>query len=216
MGGAFMNNKIRVLLVDDHPIIRQGIHRLLDHIPDIEVVGEAQNGAEALSLCHELHPDVALIDIVMPEMNGVELARQINNQNLQVYIVALTSVVEEQIILDMIRVGASGYLLKDAPLERIAQIIRLVNEGYTILNNQIARKLALRAVRPTHPAAFDLTEREMEVLEKIAEGLSNAEVADTLVISRSTVKTHLISIFRKLDVKTRSEAVIFAQSQGLI
>lgn len=211
-----VKSPIRVLVVDDHPMIRRGIVSLLNQNPSIATVGEAGHGDEALALCHVYQPDIVLIDIMMPKVNGLQATQRILDELPNIRIIALTSVNDEDTILKMLRAGASAYLSKDASLEELSQIIGIVHAGYVTLSASIARKMIARAYRPVSKAEFELTDREMDVLRLLATGRSNPEIAESLFLSRATVKSHLASIFKKLGVSSRTEAVAVAENNELV
>jgi len=211
---------IRVLLADDQRLLRDGLRIILGAEPDLEVVGEASNGHEAVELAERLAPDVILMDIRMPEMDGVEAARRLAGAGLRV--IMLTTYDEDRLVLDGIRAGAAGYLLKDQPAEQIVDAIRAVHRGEALFKTSgAARALASLASAPPPgptppPAATDLTPRETEVLALIAAGLSNHDIAARLVVSEATVKTHINNIFGKLNLRDRSQAVAYAFRTGLV
>jgi RNA polymerase sigma factor (sigma-70 family) len=215
---------IRVLLADDDHLVRAGFRLILESEPDIEVVGEADNGARAVALAKTLAPDVVLMDIQMPEMNGLEATRQIAalGRKDACRVLVLTTFEVDEYIYDALRAGASGFLLKRTPAADLIAGIRVVAAGDALLAPSVTRRLidqfAQRpAARRTDGNALgELTEREREVLSLVARGLSNAEIAEQLVLSEGTVKTHVKHIFGKLNLRDRAQAVIFAYDVGLV
>jgi two-component system, NarL family, response regulator LiaR len=224
---------IRVLIVDDHAVVRQGLRTFLELQDDpaslaIEVVGEAADGAQAVELARRLQPDVVLLDLVMPVMGGIEAIPRIIEDSPRSRVIILTSFGEEDKLLPAIRAGAQGYLLKDIPPNELVQAVRSAYLGKVQLHPDIARTLmAAVATRESPPAAptpsahfapappDELTERELEVLRLIAAGLNNRQIADRLVISEKTVKTHVSSILGKLRVEDRTQAAVYALRHGL-
>jgi DNA-binding NarL/FixJ family response regulator len=206
---------IRVLLADDHSVVRQGLRMFLGLDPELEVVGEARNGAEAVRLAQELAPDVVLMDILMPEMDGLEATRRIRAALPDTEVIALTSVLENEKIFDAIRSGAIGYLLKDTESEELRRAIKAAAAGQVQLSPQAAARL-LRDDRPGEPQAEPLTPRETEVLQLLARGLANKEIARDLGIGEKTVKTHVSNILSKFGVLSRTQAALQAVRMGLI
>src|SRR5262245_17958727 len=213
---------IRVLLADDQALVRSGFRLILEARPDIEVVGEAGNGAEALDLATRLRPDVILMDVRMPGMDGVEATRRIAVAGLPSRVVILTTFDLDEYVYAAIRAGASGFLLKDAEPAQLVEAVRVVATGEALLAPTVTRCLLdrfahlLPGATPLPPDLSTLTERELEILKLIAVGLTNAEIADRLYLGETTVKTHVSSIFRKLDLPDRIQAVIFAYETGLV
>lgn len=204
---------IRVVVADDHPIVRSGIVGLLSSADDIEVVGEAGNGAEAVTLATQLSPDVVLMDLRMPGVGGAEATAQIVAARPEVRVVILTTYESDENILTAIEAGASGYLLKAAPQDEIVAGLRSVARGEVALAPSIA---ALLVKRMREPAPVSLSDRETQVLALVAEGNSNRAIATALFVSEATVKTHLIHVFEKLEVKDRTRAVTRAMELGLL
>jgi DNA-binding NarL/FixJ family response regulator len=205
---------IRVLIVDDHNVVREGLRMFLSLEPELDIVGEASNGIEAVSLVQQLKPDVVLMDLLMPEMDGVEAIKLIRGEFPDTEVIALTSVLEDRAIFDAIRVGAIGYLLKDTDADKLCEAIKAAANGQVRLSPQVAARL-MNEVR--EPETLDvLTEREMEVLKEIAKGLSNKEIGETLSITDKTVKTHVSSILDKLNLPSRTRAALHALKIGLI
>ena len=213
---------IRILLVDDHAVVRAGLHMLLGADPELQIVGEAENGAQALRLTDELAPDVVLMDISMPDMNGIEATRKIKEQAPNVAVLALTMHEDDQYFFEMLAAGASGYVPKRAAPNDLISAIHAVYKGGVFLFPSVARVLVQdyiqRAARAgTAGHGFDvLTEREREVLTLIAQGLSNQDIADQLVISAKTVNRHRENIMAKLNLHSRVELVRYAIEKGLI
>lgn len=212
-----MTNPINVLVVDDHVIVRKGIQALLATEQDIQVIGEATNGAEAITQTEALEPDVILMDLVMPEMDGIEAIRQITDQRAGARILVLTSFATDEKVFPAIKAGALGYLLKDSEPEELVQAIHQVYRGESSLHPAIARKLLQELSRPPQkpPTTEPLTERELSVLKLIAHGLSNQDIADELVISEATVRTHVSNILSKLHLASRTQAALYALREGL-
>jgi NarL family two-component system response regulator LiaR len=212
-----MISAIRVLVADDHAIVRKGIRALLATEPDIEVVGEAENGREAVTEAESLRPDVILMDLVMPEMDGIEAIRRITAHQPEARILVLTSFAADDKVFPAIKAGALGYLLKDSGPEELVQAIHQVHLGESSLHPTIARKLLQELSRPLErpPTPEPLTEREVEVLRLVARGQSNQEIADQLVISEATVRTHVSNILGKLHLASRTQAALYALREGL-
>ena len=206
-------SRIRLLIVDDHPVVRTGLQGMLAGQPDFEVVGEAADGAEAVILSERLHPDVVLMDLRMPGMDGVTAIRHIRARHPEVHILVLTTYDTDADILPAIEAGATGYLLKDAPREDLFRAIRAAARGETVLAPAVAARLVGRM---RTPAQETLSVREIEVLALVAQGKSNKEIARQLHISEATVKTHLVHIFGKLGVADRTAAVTEALKRGIL
>jgi DNA-binding NarL/FixJ family response regulator len=210
---------ISVLLADDQPLLRAGFRMILDAQPDIEVAGEAADGEQAVQQTAALGPDVVLMDVRMPGTDGIEATRRIVGTGPRVLI--LTTVDVDELVYAALREGASGFLLKDAPADQLLTAIRVVANGDALLDPAITRRLiADFAQRPPHrdrPAELtELTDRELEVLRLVARGLSNAEIGKALFVGEATVKTHMSRILRKLDLRDRVQAVVFAYECGLV
>jgi len=211
---------IRILLADDHPMVRRGLQSFLQTQPDLAVAGEASNGLETLEKVAELRPDVVLMDLVMPSLNGVEATKRIKENFPSVKVIVLTSFADEEHVLPAIRAGASGYLLKDVEPEELASAIRRVHEGRTALHPDAAERLmnglAEEGKPPApEPAASRLTSRERQVLELIAAGRSNKQIAAELFITEKTVKSHVSHLLDKLGMSDRTQAAVYAVKQGL-
>jgi NarL family two-component system response regulator LiaR len=209
------SSTIRVLLVDDHAVVRSGLAAFLLAFDDLELVGEAGSGEQAVQLCPQCQPDVVLMDLVMPGMDGAQATRAIRARCPQVQVVALTSFKENELVQGALEAGAIGYLLKNVSADELADAIRKAHAGRATLAPEAAQVL-VQAARQPHKPGFDLTERELEVLALLVEGLSNPDIAERLVVSRSTVKFHVSSILSKLGVTNRTEAVSLAIQQKLI
>ena len=208
---------IRVLIADDHVLVRKGTAALLETEESIEVVGEASDGQEAVEQVERLQPDVVLMDLVMPQMDGIEATRRITESQPGVRILVLTSFAGDDKVFPALKAGAHGYLLKDAQPEELVRAIREVHQGRSTLDSSVARKVLEQLSRPSgRPlTAEPLTEREMEVLRLIAQGMSNREIADKLVISVATVRAHVSSILSKLQLASRTQAALYALREGL-
>ncbi|MGV9563157.1 response regulator [Streptomyces sp. NPDC003480] len=216
---------IRVLIADDQMMVREGFSVLLGAMPDIEVVGEAVNGREAVERVRELSPDVVLMDIRMPELNGIEATRQIVAADGTAKVLVLTTFDLDEYVYQALRAGASGFLLKDASARRLAEGVRVVASGEALLAPSVTKRLIAefaklsgtpRLVPAARGAYGDLTDRETEVLVLIAQGLSNAEIAQRLVVAESTIKTHVSRILVKLGLRDRTQAAVFAYEARLV
>ncbi len=212
-----MSNAIRVFVTDDHSIVRKGIKVTLELVPDIEMVGEAANGQEAVTRVAEIKPDVVLMDLVMPKMDGIEAIRQIKARQPEVRILVLTTFAGEDKIFPAIKAGALGYHLKDSGPEELVEAIRQVYGGESSLHPIIARKVLQELMHPAQkpPTPNPLTPREVEVLRLVAQGLENPEIAEKLVISAATVRTHVSNIMSKLHLASRTQAALYALREGL-
>ena len=208
---------IRVLIVDDHAFVRKGVRAFLEEVGDIEVVGEAGDGEEAVAQSKALQPDVILMDLVMPHMDGVEAISRITAQQTKVRIIALTSFATDDKVFPAIKSGAMGYILKDSEPEELVDAIHRVYLGEPTLDPSIARKVLQEISRPSKrpPTPDPLTEREEEVLRLVAKGLSNQEIADQMVIAEVTVRTHVSHILSKLQLANRVQATLYALREGL-
>lgn len=206
---------IRVMLVDDHTMVRRGLATFLKVFDDLELVGEAADGETAVSLCRQILPDVILMDIVMPDIDGVTATRLIRHNFPSVQIIALTSFKEESLVQSALQAGAIGYLLKNVSAEELAQAIRAAHSGRGTLAPEIIQEMAHTASQPPAPS-YDLTEREQEVLLLLVAGLNNSEIAEKLFVSPSTIKSHVSNILTKFGVASRTEAAALAVRQGLV
>jgi NarL family two-component system response regulator LiaR len=209
---------IRVLIVDDHAIVRKGIRALLAEIEDIAVVGEARDGQEAMTQAEALSPDVILMDLVMPHMDGIEATRQITTRQAEARILVLTSFAADDKVFPAIKAGALGYLLKDSEPADLVQAIQQVHRGEPSLQPSIARKVLQELKRPSrHPPTPDpLTARETEVLRLVAKGLTNPGIAERLMVTEATVRTHVSNILRKLHLANRVQATLYALQEGIV
>jgi DNA-binding NarL/FixJ family response regulator len=214
---------IRVLLVDDQPLLRTGFRLILQTEPDIEVVGEAGDGEVALAQARALHPDVVLMDIRMPRMDGVEATRRLGELDAPPRVLVLTTYDLDEYVVESLRAGASGFLLKDVPADDLVDAVRVVHRGDAVVAPQVTRRLLdrfarhLPAATTTTPSPLpQLTEREHQVLLLVARGLSNAEIAAALVLSETTVKTHVSNVLMKLGLRDRVQAVVLAYERGLV
>ena len=205
---------IRLLIVDDHGVVRQGLRMYLALDPELEVVGEATNGTEALRLAHELKPDVVLMDLLMPVMDGIAATGAIRRELPEVEVIALTSVLEDSAVYGAMRAGAIGYLLKDTKADELCRAIKAAAAGQVQLSPPVAARLLREVPPPQH--SEPLTERETEVLQQLALGKSNKEIAATLVIAEKTARTHVSNILAKLGVSSRTQAVLHAVRSGLV
>jgi DNA-binding NarL/FixJ family response regulator len=215
---------IRVLVVDDQPLIRAGFHKMVEARPDLEVVGEAADGAEAIELAGRLSPDVVLMDVRMPGMDGLEATRHLAGPGVErpAKVLILTTFDLDEYVYEALRAGASGFLLKDAPPEELASAIRVVAAGDTLLAPSVTRRLIQRFVTQPPPRTAEagvlarLTDRETEVLRLVARGLSNAQIAEELVVSETTVKSHVAHLLMKLGLRDRVQAVVLAYETGFV
>lgn len=216
-------NAIKILLVDDQPLFREGLRTLLSVHPDFEVVGEAGNGEEALRLVRSLQPSVVLMDLQMPVLDGVAATRRLHEEQPNCRVIVLTTFDDDEMVFDGLRAGAVGYLLKDAPSEKLAEAIRVAARGETFLQPSVAAKvvaefarLSRKTVATANRAIEPMSEREIEILRLIAQGASNREIAGTLFLAEGTVKNHVTNILGKLDVRDRTQAALRAKESGLI
>jgi len=207
--------RIRVLVADDHAMVRRGLATFLKVYDDLELVGEAASGQAAVQLCDDLQPDVVLMDMVMPDMDGAAATRLIRNQSTSIQVLALTSFKEEILVRSALQAGAIGYLLKDVSADELAGAIRAAHAGRATLSPEAAQALVHAASQPPLPG-MTLTERERTVLVLMVEGLNNTQIAARLTVSPSTVKSHVSNILSKLGVASRTEAVSLALRHGLV
>jgi DNA-binding NarL/FixJ family response regulator len=212
---------IRVLLADDQELVRSGFRLILDLAEGIEVVGEAGDGQQAVRLAKELRPDVVLMDVRMPGLDGIEATRRLGQAGVEARVLVLTTFDLDEYVYAAVRAGASGFLLKDAPREQLVTAVRTVARGEALLAPAITQRLIERFLnRPTPartaPALAELSARELEVLRLLARGMSNAEIAAALFVGEATVKTHVARVFAKLDLRDRVQAVVFAYESGLV
>lgn len=210
-----MTEKIRILVADDHPVVRDGLVAMLGTQPDFDVVGECTNGREAIDLAEKLTPDVIFLDLEMPELDGVDTLRKMRVSNPGVKVIVFTAFDTDERILAAVQAGAQGYLLKGAPRDEVFQAVRVVHGGGSLLQPVVASKL-LRQVSQPDDLTEALTPRELEVLRLMAQGLQNKEIALKLIISERTVKFHVSSILGKLGAGNRTEAVSLAAQRGLV
>ena len=213
-----MTDTISLLITDDHALVRQGIRAFLEVQADFTVLGEADSGETAVQMAAELVPDVVLMDLVMPGMGGVEATRQVKRVSPHSQIIVLTSYHEDEYIFPALRAGALSYVLKDIGPDELADVVRKAARGESVLHPRVAARVVqeIRGAKRDTPNLFtDLSDRELEVLRLIADGLSNADIANTLVISEKTVKGHVSNILSKLHMLDRTQAAVFAWQQGL-
>ena len=212
-------NKLTVLIADDHPLVREALRQALDGEEDMEIVAEASDGEEAVKLASELRPDVAVMDIVMPKLNGIGATKKIKEIAPDIAILILTAYDDDEYVLGLLDAGAAGYLLKSARGRDLAGAIRAIKSGESVLHPKIIAKLLKRAmVAPAgeHKASEILSERESEILKLVAMGMSNKEIAERLFLSERTIKAHLTNVFNKLNVASRSEAIVKGLQWGLV
>lgn len=210
------SNPIRVMIVDDHLVVRSGLATFLLTCDDMELVGEAADGEQALRLCIQAKPDVILMDLVMPGMDGATATQRIRAECPDIQVIILTSFKDQELVQGALKAGAIGYLLKDATAEELANAVREAYAGRPTLAPEAAQVLIQAVRHPAERIGFDLTNREREVLALMVQGLSNNDIADRLVISRSTAKFHVSSILSKLGVSSRTEAVVIALNNNLV
>lgn len=210
------NQRIRVMLVDDHAVVRSGLSTFLMTCEDMELVGEGSSGKQAVEMCSRVQPDVVLMDLVMSGMDGATATRLIREKCPEIQVIALTSFKEQELVQGALQAGAIGYLLKDISADELANAIRAAYAGKPTLAPEAAQVLIQATRLPAEKIGFDLTEREHEVLALMAQGLNNIEIADRLVVSRSTAKFHVSSIISKLRVTSRTEAVAVALKNHLV
>jgi len=214
---------IKILLVDDQPLFREGLRTLLSVHPDLDVIGEAGNGEEAIRLAKSLRPSVVLMDLQMPVLDGVGATRRLQSEQPECRVIVLTTFDDDEMVFDGLRAGAIGYLLKDAPSEKLAEAIRVAARGETFLQPSVAAKvvaefarLTRKTLEPANSFGEPLSERELEILRLITEGASNREIAARLFLAEGTVKNYVTNILGKLDVRDRTQAAIKAKDNGLV
>lgn len=212
-----MDKPIRILICDDHAVVREGLRALIATEPDIEIVGEASDGEKAIAVFRVVIPDVTLLDLVMPRLDGLAVIKMIKSEFPDAHILVLTSFAEDDMVFPAIKSGALGYLLKDSSPEELIRAIRDVNRGEASLHPSIARRLIMELSQPTSlpPTPEPLTERELEVLKLVAKGYSNEEIATELVVSERTARGHVSSILSKLHLANRTQAALYALREGL-
>jgi NarL family two-component system response regulator LiaR len=215
-----LQRPIRVLLVDDHAVVRKGLRALLEHESRVEVIGEADDGEQALRATERLRPDVILMDLEMPVMGGIDATRQITSEHPELKVVVLTSHASEEDVFPALKAGAIGYLLKHSAPEEVVQAIQQAYLGETVLHPAIARMVLHELHRPVHSGAAvttdPLSDRELDVLRLITRGMSNRDIADTLIVGEATVRSHVSSILRKLQLASRTQAALYALREGLV
>jgi len=216
-------NRIKILLVDDQPLFREGLRTMLSVHPDFEVVGEAGNGVEAIKLARSLLPLVVLMDLQMPVLDGVEATRRLHEEQPDCRVIVLTTFDDDELVFDGLRAGAVGYLLKDAPSAKLAEAIRVAARGETFLQPSVAAKvvaeftrLSRKTIATANSVIEPLSEREIEILRLIAQGASNREIASALFLAEGTVKNHVTNILGKLEARDRTQAALKARDSGLI
>lgn len=214
-------SKIRVLLADDHDLFRQGVRRLLEGVSDLQVIGEGRTGEETVRLVEDLVPDIVLLDITMPGLSGIDAARLIKTASPRTGVIMLTVHADEEFLFEAIKAGAMGYLLKDASPDDLVRAIRLIYGGEGLLAPSMAAKVMREFARTREAKELagvlnPLTQREIEILQHVAEGLANKEIAHKLSISERTVKNHLSNIMEKLHVNSRTQAAVYALRSGLV
>jgi len=209
--------KIRVLIADDHPLVRQGLRAVFELDEEIEIVEEAEDGEKALKKVRECEPDVVLLDLRMPKVDGVTVCRTVKEENPEIKVIVLTTYDSDEEIFGALEAGASGYLLKDVPPCDLVQAVQMVVRGQSLLHPSVARRVFSGKLKPSETKpTFDLSPREMDVLRLMTKGLSNREIGEALWLSENTVKTHVGNILRKLGQPDRTKATLFALREGLV
>ena len=214
-----MADPITILIVDDHEVVRKGVRGYLDTLPEFEVVGEAQSGEEAIELAKKHIPDLILMDLVLPGIDGVESTRVVKNISPRTHIVVLTSFHDDALVFPALKAGATSYILKDMKMDKLAEAVRKAHRGEVILHPKVAARVLQnlrRDSQSTEEIYTDLTDREMDVLKLIAKGYSNNQIAGELVISENTVKGHVSNILSKLHLADRTQAAVYAWKQGIV
>lgn len=210
-----MTDAVSVFLVDDHPVVRQGLRTFLETLDGVEVVGEAEDAEQALGAIEEALPDVVLMDLVLPGMDGIDATRRVRELSPSTKVIVLTSFADDEKVFPAIKAGAAGYLLKDVEPAELAEAIRTVHHGEALLHPRVAAKLMQDYAEQRRAPGGDLTQRELEVLRLIARGMSNREIAKELVVAEKTVKTHVSNILAKLHLADRTQAALYAVRRGL-
>lgn len=219
MKGSNMANAMSILIVDDHEVVRNGVRAYLETVPEFNVVGEAVSGEEAIALVSELIPDIVLLDLIMPGMDGVEATRRIKQISPRTQVVVLTSYHEDAHIFPALKAGATSYILKDMKMDKLVDVLRRAVRGEVTLHPRVAARVLqnLRGEDGESPALFtELTERELDVLKLIANGLTNSQIAEKLVISENTVKGHVSNILSKLHLADRTQVAVYAWQRGIV
>lgn len=212
-----MGKEIRILIADDHGVVREGLRALISTEPGLELVGEAEDGEQAIALARQLEPDILLLDMVMPGKGGLEVIAALKGKDTQLRILVLTSFSDDEMVFPAIKTGADGYLLKNTPPKALLQAIRDVHAGIPSMSPSIAARLMRELQRPPAlpPTEEPLSEREVEVLRLLAQGYTNGEIGEKLVVSEGTVRTHVSNILRKLHLANRTQAALYALREGL-
>ena len=206
---------IRIVIVDDHRVVHQALAEMISFVDDFELIAQGSNGVEAVELCRQFQPDVVLMDVVMPELDGIEATRQILANNPNTKVLALSSFQDSDSVDSMLKNGASGYILKHASIDELEDIIRTIYKGNSVIDSQLMQRIVHQSI-PYSDNDFHLSPRELEILKLIAGGMSYSQVADQLTISMSTVKFHIGNILSKLGVETRNEAILIAAKNNII
>jgi DNA-binding NarL/FixJ family response regulator len=212
-----MQEKIRILIADDHAVVRQGLRIMLEPKNDFDLVGEADNGKDLVDKCHKLQPDMVILDLIMPKMGGVQAIQAISKQKHRPKILVLTSYSEEKKVIDALKAGANGYILKESSPEELVRAIHATMQGEMWIYPNLAPKVLEKLIHPGQDTADDagLTKKEVEVIKLVAKGISNTEIAHNLNINESTVRFHMSNIFSKLGYKNRTQLALFALREGI-